>query len=134
MQLTTYTDFSLRILLTLAARPLNERVTTAYLAEHLHISKNHLSKIVNQLGHLGYLKNTRGKGGGLQLAMPSENINIGKIIGQLEPTLEAVNCQTPACPLISQCQLKGLLNEATNAFISVLAEKNLSDLLPKTSS
>lgn len=131
MQLTSFTDYSLRTLLYLASQPAGSRVTAKTLAVELAIAHNHLSKIVHHLGHLGYLTTIRGKGGGLELGKAPNLINLGHLVQQLEPSLELVDCQQPPCPLRGQCQLKPLLNQASRAFIEVLAGQTLADLLPQ---
>ncbi|MGH6875778.1 MAG: Rrf2 family transcriptional regulator, partial [Rhizomicrobium sp.] len=49
MRLTTYTDYTLRVLIRLALRPQN-LTTIAEIAQSYGISENHLTKVVHQLG------------------------------------------------------------------------------------
>ena len=79
MQLTHYTDYSLRVLVYLALKK-NKSVTITEIAEYYKISRNHLVKIVNNLANLGYITTQRGKGGGMHLALPAAEINIGEVI------------------------------------------------------
>ena len=65
MNLTRYTDYSLRVLLLLALRR-DERVSIQQISDTYGISRNHLLKVVNRLGHLGYVETVRGRGGGLR--------------------------------------------------------------------
>ena len=74
MQLTRYTDYSLRVLLYLAVdQNRNPPVTVDELSQQFQISRNHLVKIVHELGQRGLLLTVRGRGGGVRLAKdPSE--------------------------------------------------------------
>jgi Rrf2 family transcriptional regulator, nitric oxide-sensitive transcriptional repressor len=79
VRLTVYTDFSLRVLMFLALK--GDRLTTiAEVAKAYGISKNHLMKVTHQLGLAGYVKTVRGKGGGMRLAQPPENIVLGEVV------------------------------------------------------
>jgi Rrf2 family nitric oxide-sensitive transcriptional repressor len=79
MQLTRYSDFSLRVLMYLAVR--SERLATIdEIAEAYGISRAHLMKVVHQLGRAGFLETTRGRGGGVQLARAPEEIGVGEVV------------------------------------------------------
>jgi Rrf2 family nitric oxide-sensitive transcriptional repressor len=58
MRLTLYTDYSLRVLIYLAGRE-DESVTITELADFYKISRNHLVKVVHNLGLKGYILTTR---------------------------------------------------------------------------
>ena len=73
MRLTTFTDYNLRVLIYLAIQP-ERRATIAEIAKAFEISESHLMKVVHFLGKHGFLANVRGKGGGLTLAKPPEEI------------------------------------------------------------
>ncbi len=60
MRLTRYTDYAMRTLLFIAARP--ERLCSiAEVADAYRISKNNLMKVVNDLASAGYLETVRGR-------------------------------------------------------------------------
>lgn len=131
MQLTLYTDYALRVLLYLGLKP-GQRGTITEISRSYGISRNHLVKVVHQLGVLGYLDNLRGRAGGLALAMPPDKINIGEVVRQTEPNFRLVECfdmKTNTCPIAPICALKGALYEAQKQFLGVLDRYTLADVL-----
>jgi Rrf2 family nitric oxide-sensitive transcriptional repressor len=79
MKLTAFTDYSLRVLIYLATDT-TRRATIAEIARSFDISENHLVKVVHFLGKQGWIETVRGKGGGIQLAMPPLQVNVGKVV------------------------------------------------------
>lgn len=133
MRLTTFTDYSLRILLFAAANK-DRLVTIAEIQETYQISRGHLMKIVNLLSTNEYLESTRGRSGGIQLKRSPEDINIGEIVRLTEPDFKLTECfgENNKCLISRHCKLPGPLNEALRAFLSVLDGYTLADLqLPK---
>ncbi len=131
MRLTAYTDFSLRVLMYLALHQ-GRRPTIAEIAGRYGISKAHLMKVVYQLGLKGYVETTRGKGGGLTLAKRPENITVGEIVRQTEPDMALVACfdpDAPVCVIAPACRLTGKLGEARAAFLKVLDDCTLAEVM-----
>ncbi len=130
MRLTSFTDYSLRVLIFLAAEP-GRRGTIAEIARTFDISENHLMKVVHLLGREGLLANVRGKGGGLQLAQPPSSINLGKIVriteGKPLPA-ECFDSDHNACVITPVCKLRGVLSDTVKAFYAVLDRYTLEDL------
>ena len=129
MQLTLYTDYSLRLLLYLGAYP--EGATISQVAEAYGISRNHLVKVAHNLGKYGYLRNTRGKSGGLKLGMAPDQVVIGQVVRSMED-MRLVECFNPGggrCPITPVCRLKHVLFEAQQAFLETLDRYTLADLL-----
>lgn len=130
MHITQYTDYALRVLIYLGASP--ERATIAEIAERYQISRSHLMKVVNQLVQEGYVEGTRGKGGGISLARPAEQIVIGEVVRRIEGSFELVECfgADNQCRIAPACRLKSALNQALKAFLGVLDGYTLADFLP----
>lgn len=130
MRLTDYSDYALRVLMHLGAHP-GEIITSREISQAHGISHNHLTKIVHQLGQLGVLTNLRGRSGGIRLARPPEEIMLGAVIRMTEPDFQMVECfsQNSTCVLTNRCRLKGLLSEATGAYLARLDQVPLSALL-----
>lgn len=132
MKLTNYTDYSLRVLIFLAAKRKEELSTIKEIAETYNISKNHLMKIIHHLGQLGYIETIRGRNGGLRLGMDPKDINIGEVVSKTEEDFYIVECFKEGasyCSISPVCKLKHALFEALQAFIKVLEGYTLEDLL-----
>jgi len=131
MELSRFSDYALRVLMYAAARE-SEKITLGELAQAYRISHHHLVKIVHYLGKLGYLKNTRGRCGGIRLGVPAAEIRVGDIIRKTETHLNLAECFDPAsnmCKLSPHCQLKGVFHEARAAFLEVLDRYTVADLV-----
>jgi Rrf2 family transcriptional regulator, nitric oxide-sensitive transcriptional repressor len=134
MRLTLHTDYSLRVLI-YAGLKRDVLSTINEIAEHFDISKNHLMKVVHQLGQKGYIETTRGRKGGIRLLLQPDQINIGAVLRQTEDELGVLGClQHPGyCRIEPQCILRQALRDATTAFLEVLDRYTLEDLLePRT--
>lgn len=132
MRLTLYTDYSLRILLYLGAKERDELSTIQGISDAYQISKNHLMKVSHELGKAGYIETVRGRGGGIRLALAPRDINIGEVVRRMEDDLYLVECFHPSgghCPISPVCGLKGVLGKALKAYLQVLDEYTLQDLL-----
>jgi Rrf2 family nitric oxide-sensitive transcriptional repressor len=131
MRLTTFTDYSLRVLIFVAAHP-EGRATIADVAQAFDISENHLTKVVHFLGKSGFLLNSRGRGGGLRLARPADRINVGDVVLKAEGAPAPAECfdrETNRCAITAPCRLRGVLADAVRAFNQVLAQYTLADLV-----
>lgn len=131
MKLTQYTDYGLRALIALAVAP-DRRLTVNGISAAYGISRNHLVKVVAKLADLGYVETTRGKGGGVRLARAPEDIRVGHVVREMEAGLGVVEClgkNGGGCVISPVCQLKGLFEEATQAFLAALDEHRLSELV-----
>ncbi len=131
MRLTTFTDYSLRVLL-YVAHARDGRATIGEIAEAFDISEHHLVKVVHALGKLGVLVNTRGRGGGLRLAAPPNQINVGRVVQATQGVDRAAECfdaDSNTCRLAGHCRLECLLHEALDAFYDVLGRYTVADLL-----
>lgn len=132
MRLTTFTDYSLRVLLYVATAP-EGRANIAEIARKYGVSEHHIVKVVHLLGKQGLLLNTRGRGGGLRLARAPAMIGIGEVVRITEEPSVLVECFSPAgkCVISDSCRLAGILQEAHEAFYEVLDSFTLAHLLER---
>ena len=130
MRLTTFTDYALRVLLFVATAP-EGRARIADIARTYRISEHHLVKVVHYLGKEGLLSNSRGRGGGLRLARPAGEINVGHVVRVAERPTALVECFSPDgdCAITNACRLAVALQKAHDSFYEVLDGYTLEDLL-----
>lgn len=130
MQLTFYTDYSLRVLIYLAQAE-GKTATISEVSDFYRISRNHLVKVVHNLGAQGLIITTRGKHGGMRLARPPETISIGEVVRLTEPNFNLVECfdlKHNHCILTDACSLKNILYQAKKAFLDVLDAYTLANM------
>ena len=131
MRLTVYTDYALRVLMYLALKD-DRLATIEEIAQSYAISKNHLMKVVHQLGLAGYIDTVRGRRGGIRLAKSAKAIRLGEVVRHTEPDMAIVMCFEPVnadCAVLPYCVLRKALARARAAFIDVLDDYTLSDLV-----
>lgn len=132
MRLTMYTDFSLRVLLYIGIKGKNELSTVQEISDAYAISKNHLTKVVHELGKHGLVETVRGRGGGIRLNLEPKEINIGEVVRKTEDDfhlVECFNCEINKCVITPVCRLKGVLHEALDAYFKVLDSYTLADFV-----
>lgn len=129
MQLTRFSDYALRVLM--FAQAAGDRlVTIEEMADAYAISQAHLMKIVNALTRAGYLTAVRGRYGGVRLAKPAADINLGDVVRATEPDFALVECFATGnqCVITKCCKLQGVLRGALNAFLSELDRHTLESI------
>jgi Rrf2 family nitric oxide-sensitive transcriptional repressor len=111
VQLTRFSDYSLRVLLYLAAHD-DRLVSVDEVSRAYGVSKHHLVKVVQRLVDEDLVASTRGRGGGLRLKRRPAEINVGALVRATEPHLNLVECfdrETNTCPIDAACGLKQVL-------------------------
>jgi len=130
MQLTRFSDYSLRVLIYLGLRP-DQWVTISQISEAHGISRNHLMKVVSFLARKGFVESQRGPGGGVRLNMSPPQISIADVIRHTESDMNLAECfgANSTCRITPSCRLRGILSEGLDAFMQVLGQYSLADLL-----
>ena len=130
MHITRYTDYALRVMIFSALKG-DELSTIQEIATHYDISKNHLMKVVQQLNTQGYVQALRGKNGGLRLSRSPVDINLGKLFRDTEQDMALVECfnANSDCAISPACELRRILREALQAFITTLDQYTLADIV-----
>ncbi|OEH53864.1 Rrf2 family transcriptional regulator [Oceanobacillus sp. E9] len=132
MNLKKYTDYALRVLIFTGLKSDQELANIKEIAEVYQISQEHLRKVVHELTKKELVVTIRGRNGGIKLAKPASEINIGHLIRQLENGFVLLECfdkGTNHCVISPGCTLKHVINKALVAFFKVLEEYTLEDLI-----
>ena len=133
MQLTQFSDYSLRLVLYLATHP-GQLVTIQEVSDAYGVSHHHLAKVMARLIEQGTVASVRGRNGGLRLNRPPEAINIGELVRATEPHFNLVECfdsERNTCPIDSACGLKSVLRKAQQAFLEELDQHTLAEFVPR---
>ncbi len=130
MRLTSFTDFGLRMLMRMASAP-ESAFSTAELAAEFGLSRNHLSKIMQQLARGGIVETRRGGGGGARLSKAPTDVRLGEVVRLLEHGQALVECfaaEGSDCTIDGCCRLKSRLRQAEARFLEDLNRSTLADI------
>ena len=133
MRLTTFSDYTLRVLMFLAVER-DRLATIPEIAAAYGISENHLMKVVHQLARSGVIESVRGKGGGIRLMRDPAEIRLGQIVRTSEGPSAIVEClsdQPETCKIVPACRLAPILVRAFDELYATLDEYSLADLVNK---
>lgn len=142
MRLTLHTDYALRVLVHVGLRD-GDLVTISEIAECYGISKNHLTKVVHQLGRAGYLETVRGKYGGVRLLVQPEDVRLGEFVRRTEEDFALARCMRDdgaggcepdgegegGCLLQGSCIARLAFGQGLTAFFEALDRYTLADML-----
>lgn len=127
VKLNRSTDMALRIAMLTA--PASARTTVDELADRLDLPRSHVAKVVQRLQRTGVLVTVRGRSGGVAFAEGAERITVGRVVRAFEGEGEVVSCEESGCALRAGCRLRVQLRRAQTAFLAVLDEVPLGDLV-----
>lgn len=132
MRMTVLSDYSLRVLMYLAARP-ERLVTIQEIATAYKISENHLMKVVHGLSKSGFVETVRGRGGGMRLGRPPQDISIGAVLRVSEDDFDLVECfgENDTCRITNVCRLKRVLQKALHAYLAELDRWTIADIVTR---
>ncbi len=131
MKLTTKARYGTRALLDLALHS-GEAVQLKHVAERQAISKKYLEQLLAPLKAAGIVVTTRGPAGGYKLAVPPEELGLGRVLRILEGPLELVDCVVDggaSCKRAPTCAARGLWVSVAQAIEETLDRVTLADLV-----
>lgn len=105
--------------------------TVGEIAKFYGLPEKFLLKILNILNKKELVKTVRGRGGGITLGKPSNEIRLGDVVRQVEDNFSMAECfdnPDATCPLQNTCGLNEALTRALDAFFDTLNEYTLDDL------
>lgn len=132
MQLSRFSDLTLRLLMYLGTRSAGQWATVREASEAFDVSVHHMAKVAQWLTQRELVESRRGRGGGLRLEADPRAIDIGAILRDAESGSALVECfdpETDHCRISGACRLRGHLERAREAFFGALDGVTLADLL-----
>lgn len=137
--ITKKTKYALKALSYLATYSTGEPILISELAKEENIPRKFLEAILVALRKGGVLKSKIGKGGGYMLALPPENISIGKIVNVLEGGFALVEClndnvkaECSECGDPLCCGTRLVMIDVKKAIDSVFESTSLADMVARS--
>lgn len=131
MRLTIRTNIAMRALMFCALNP-GRLVRRSEIAARCNASPNHLAQVVHVMAQRGFLATMRGRGGGIRLGRPAEEISVGSVFRSLEGEVPFIECFEGGendCPMTGACRLGHAIGGAVEAFYAYLDAITLADLV-----
>ena len=131
MQLTSTTDYAIRIVCYLAAQ--RQMISTSELSQELSVPYSYIPKITKKLKQAGIIKACEGIKGGYQIAKQPENISLRDVISCTESTMAISRCleKEGGCSknYIACCKVHQILLDLQNIYNNRLESVKISDII-----
>ena len=113
-------------------------VTSTEIAQRNNVSKHHLSKVLQQLVRAGYLRTTRGVGGGHQMAQDPKNVTLMHVVEVFEgpragPNACLLEDLAPDCNQKGACGVQAVFRELEEQVAFTLDSISLRTLVKQVS-
>ena len=92
MKISTKGRYALRVMLDLAINNTGEYIPLKDISERQNITVKYMEQIISLLKKSGFLKSTRGNGGGYRLSKTLRDYTVGDILRAAEGSLAPVAC------------------------------------------
>ena len=131
MQLTSTTDYAIRIVCYLAAQ--RQMISTSELSQELSVPASYIPKITKKLKQAGIIKACEGIKGGYQIAKQPESISLRDVISCTESTMAISRCleKEGGCSknYIACCKVHQILLDLQNIYNNRLESVKISDII-----
>lgn len=138
MKLSTKGRYSVTALYELALHYGEGVVPLKTIAQTQQISENYLEQLMSPLRRAGLVESVRGAQGGYTLALPPEEVTIGRIITAVEGPIALVDCLLTGtdaegrnCVRAGHCVTRQVWAEVRDSINSVLNNISLADLIQR---
>ena len=131
MLLSTKGDYGVRALIDLAKHTGEGPVQRAEIARRRKIPESYLDHLLAQLRRDGYLRSTRGPGGGHELAKEPADITLLEVLESLEGSLVPMECvnEAPGSDAGALCGQQWVWQEIYAQMRERLEQTTLADLV-----
>ncbi|MCI9887718.1 Rrf2 family transcriptional regulator [Micrococcales bacterium 31B] len=129
MRISVFSDAALRVLIVLGGDP-TLRLSARALGDATGVPRTHIAKVTTRLTDLGLVDATRGRSGGSQITAAGLAASVGHVMRSLNQREDVADCTSSevACPMLTECRLREVLNRAREAFYAALDDVTIDSL------
>ena len=134
MMISTKGRYALCVMIDMALHRGDVRVSLSDISKRQAISLKYLESITAMLVKAGYMKGSRGRGGGYVLAKEPQECVVGDIIKLTEGSLAPVSClegDHNNCPDVAECLTLPMWINLDNIIDSYLGSVTIQDLIDR---
>jgi Rrf2 family transcriptional regulator, iron-sulfur cluster assembly transcription factor len=132
LRINRQTDYAVRVILSLATREADARLSSAVIQTEMLIPKSFMSRIVAQLANVDLVTTFAGRDGGLQLSRPSAQITLKDVFEAFEGPMLLSECMQVTdendCPFQNNCHVRTKWGRVQAAMLREMASINFADL------
>ncbi|MCK5235365.1 MAG: Rrf2 family transcriptional regulator [Deltaproteobacteria bacterium] len=123
-------EYAIRGILHLSMQPEGKVSFVEEIGEAQDVPKAYLAKIFQSLTKKGFLKSTRGQGGGFTLIKPPAEITVNEVIEAMEGPIYLNDClvSKDACERETFCPVHELWQKAQTSFMDVIINCTFEEL------
>ena len=130
MQLTRAADYAVRVMIQLAASPVEQRALLPNLAAATEAPESFLSKVLQALSHAGLIDSKRGHAGGFQISSRGRKASMLEVIEAIDGPIHLNVCliSGKACSRKAKCPAHPVWAQAQAAMLEVLSRAMIADM------
>jgi Rrf2 family protein len=132
MNFSKTASYSLNVLSYMATHE-EECMSATFLHKKLAIPYPYLRQILTNLTKSGFIRSSRGRGGGFAFSKQKEDISLADIIEATDGLSSLNKCILgfKACPFNNECTMHNIWESTRQGIIKILNETSLADLIKK---
>lgn len=130
MQLTRAADYAVRVMVQLAASPMEQRVLLPELAAATDAPESFLSKVLQALAHAGLIDSKRGHAGGFYISSSGRSASMLDVIEAIDGPISLNLCLVSgkSCHRMAHCPAHPVWQRAQMAMLEVLSQAKITEM------
>lgn len=136
LKINRQTDYAVRVVLALAKRGEEARLSSADIQQEMLIPKSFMSRIVAQLARAGLINTFPGRDGGMSLPRPASQITLKDVVDAFEGPILLSECMQVKgeddCPFQSNCPVRSKWGRVQVAMMREMASITFEDLVKES--
>jgi Rrf2 family protein len=130
IRINRQTDYAIRVVLSLAKREPNVRVSTTEIQQEMLIPPSLAQRIVADLARGGFVQTFPGRDGGIILAHPAKEVNLRQVVEHFEGKIFVSDCLLGKgeCPFDNNCPVRCRWARLQSTMMQELEQITFDDL------